>query len=61
MGLSVLGHDMGIDPAADIEARGQPHEFGVCGRYQVIPNLMGDGLMKSPLVTVGPSVKLQRL
>src|SRR4051812_33815951 len=57
----MLGYDGGVDAAADVPLRLEPHVAGLGGTYEVVEDPVGDRLMKRPLVAVGPNVELERL
>ena len=57
----MLGYDARVDSAAYVEVRPNPKEAGFAGLNEIGQNLVGDRLMKCPLVSKRPDVELQRL
>ncbi len=59
--VAMLGHHVGVDPAADVEFGGDPHEAWVAGGDKIAQHLVGHLFMECPFVTERPDVHLQRL
>ena len=57
----MLADHRGVDAAADIEVRRQPHEAWRHGRDQVLKDAVGHRLVEGPLVTVGPDIEFEGL
>jgi hypothetical protein len=49
----------GVDTPADIEDGGKSHKAWLGSGYQIRENLVGNGLMKSPLIPVGPDIEFE--
>jgi hypothetical protein len=61
LGVTVLGDDGGVDAAAHVEVRGQPHEAWLGDFDQVIQDAIGHRLVKGTFVTERPDVEFERL
>src|SRR5262245_36133919 len=57
----MFGDDVGVDAAADVEARGDSHEPWRPGGYQVLEDLVRDRLVKRAAIAERPDIELQRL
>src|SRR5579859_2880970 len=56
----MLRDDRGVDAPADVEACLQAHEPGLRCPYEVLQDVVGDGLVERANVAIGPDVELER-
>ena len=59
-GLAVFDHHVGVNTTANIKFRKHAHVPGISCRDQVAENLVGDRLMETAFVPVGPVIEFQR-
>jgi hypothetical protein len=61
LGLPIFGADYRVDAAANIEIANDGHPSGTARLHEIIQYFIDDRFVKSPLIAIGPKVKLQRL
>ena len=59
--LPVFHHDVGINPATNIEFCPQAHETWLAGADQIIENPVGDVLMEGTFIAKRPDVQFKGL